>query len=494
MKLTLKLMAVIVAGIIGLTVLNAYLTVRREVRLFDSDMERDAQVLGRSMRNLIEELWQVSGEERALAIIDGVNGDGHVIKMRWVWLDAQADGKHKPAIPLADLAPVVQGKELSIKKPKAGDAGFRYTYVPVHTGSSRPGALELWESLVELSQYTGSTIRRAVVLSGGIILLGGVTALAFGLLFVGRPLRQLSEKAVRVGTGDFSGPLHLPGRDELSGLASTINTMCDQLVESHKQIISESEARIAALEQLRHADRLKTVGRLASGIAHELGTPLNVVGGRATMIAGGKLTDAEVVENARIIKSQSDRMATIIRQLLDFARARSQQRERIDLRTIASQTVDLLTSLARKRNVNLVNDPAADPIWATIDSGQILQVLTNLVMNATQAMHHAGNVTVSTAYATATPPDQQEPAESEYVCLRVTDEGEGIAPDSIRQVFEPFFTTKDVGEGTGLGLSIAYGIIREHGGWIDVQSEVGKGSCFSVYLPREANACDRESS
>jgi two-component system NtrC family sensor kinase len=457
-------------------------------------MKRDALVLGRSMRNLLEDVWRESGEKRALGFIDRVNAERHVTQMRWVWLDSQAADPYRPSVPLDLLSPVVQGKELSIKRAGSDDAGRLYSYVPVATDKERVGAIELSESLRELSQYTGSTIKRAVVLAGGIVLLGGLTAVGFGILFVGRPLRLLSEKAGRVGLGDFTGPLHIPGHDELSGLAATINTMCDQLVESRKRIGAETEARIMALEQLRHADRLKTVGRLASGIAHELGTPLNVVGGRASMIVAGKLSPDEIVENASIIKAQSDKMATIIRQLLDFARSRPPHRERTDIRSIATQTLSLLNSLARKRNVNLTMTPADASVWATVDAGQIQQVLTNLVMNALQAMTRKGNVTVSLQCERACPSEEHGGAAADYVCVRVEDEGEGISKESVQHIFEPFFTTKDVGEGTGLGLSIAYGIIREHGGWIDVKSNPGEGSAFSVFLPREVGECDGESS
>jgi signal transduction histidine kinase len=333
-----------------------------------------------------------------------------------------------------------------------------------------------------------------VVLAGGIVLLGAVSAVGFGVFFVGRPLRLLSEKASRVGQGDFTGPLHISGRDELSELAATINRMCDQLVESQRRISAETEARIAALEQLRHADRLKTVGRLASGVAHELGTPLNVVGGRASMIAAGQLSSDDVAENARIIKAQSERMATIIRQLLDFARSRPAHRERADVQSIVTQTLGLLATLARKRNVSLNMAPSDEAVWATVDTGQIQQVLTNLVMNALQAMPKGGKVTVSIGHEQAKPPDGHDRADGDYVCVRVEDEGEGIPEESMQHIFEPFFTTKEVGEGTGLGLSIAYGMIREHGGWIDVKSEPGEGSAFSVFLPREVSECDGESS
>jgi two-component system, NtrC family, sensor kinase len=121
----------------------------------------------------------------------------------------------------------------------------------------------------------------------------------------------------------------------LSQLATALNQMCRQLDDQQQRIRSETAERLAAMEQLRHADRLKTVGRLAAGIAHEMGTPLNVVSGRAGLIASGKLSDEEIQQSALTIKAEADRITGIIRQLLDFARRRSPQRNQIDLRDVA---------------------------------------------------------------------------------------------------------------------------------------------------------------
>jgi signal transduction histidine kinase len=125
---------------------------------------------------------------------------------------------------------------------------------------------------------------------------------------------------------------------------------------------------------------------------------------------------------------------------------------------------------------------------AQVDAGQIEQVITNLVMNAVQAMPGGGQVVTAVGPCHAKPPAGHAGGAGEYLCLSVTDEGTGIVEEHRQHVFEPFFTTKDVGEGTGLGLAIVYGIIAEHGGWIDVTSELGKGSCFSVYLPKVPDA------
>jgi two-component system, NtrC family, sensor kinase len=178
-------------------------------------------------------------------------------------------------------------------------------------------------------------------------------------------------------------------------------------------------------------------------------------------------------------------MAQIIRQLLDFARKRTPERAHTDLRVSAGKVVELLTQLAEKRGVKLacVDGPAC---VVMADDAQIQQVLINVVSNAIQACQSGGLVTIDVAERRKQPPrDVGGPVQS-YACIEVRDNGIGMEPTTMARVFEPFFTTKDVGEGTGLGLSVAYGIVREHGGFISVDSRLGAGSTFGIYLPNAA--------
>jgi signal transduction histidine kinase len=309
-----------------------------------------------------------------------------------------------------------------------------------------------------------------------------------GVRMVGRPVQELVEKTRRIAAGDLSGPVHVKSRDEFRELADSINDMCAQLGASQERLRRETAARIQAIEQLRHADRLRTVGRLAAGIAHELGTPLNVVAGRAGLIASGKLSAEDVNKSAGTIKTEADRMTGIIRQLLDFARRSTPRRTVVDLRQVVSGTADLLAGIARKRNVQIVLAAADAPLTANVDVGQLQQVLTNLIMNAVQAMPQGGTVELALDGTRAISPYRPDDGEADFVCISVKDSGAGIASEHLEQIFEPFFTTKDVGEGTGLGLSISYGIVQEHGGWIDVASETDQGTCFFVYVPQEPPA------
>jgi signal transduction histidine kinase len=306
--------------------------------------------------------------------------------------------------------------------------------------------------------------------------------------WIGTPLDLLIEKVRRVGVGDRSGPLDLRGRSELSELARAVNVMCEDLAAAEENMRAETEARIEAVNQLRHADRLRTVGGLASGMAHELGTPLNVISARAGMIASGQVEGEDAKQSAGIVRTQAERMTTLIRQLLDFARPSTPHRVRTDIRTLLKDTVEFVAPLKYSGVVRMDAGEGGDAVRARIDPSQMQQVLANLVVNALQAMPDGGEVRLGAVNVVAAPPTDPEAPKRACVKITVKDEGLGMAEGDLPHVFEPFFTTKGVGEGTGLGLSIAHGIVREHGGWIEVRSTKGEGSEFSVYLPSGGEA------
>jgi len=486
MRLATKIVSTVVFGIIILLIVDAYLSLQREREFLEMDMRLDTDLLGLAMKSMVESICRTDGQEQAFRAIEQMNKDENRVAIHWVWLDAPLGDSDNPRVSMEKLNPVIHGQTVSFKEKDKDGKRYFYSYVPVTVNEQRPGAIELSESLAQLNERTRLALIRVFVLTGGLVLLSASAVAFLGVKMVGRPLNHIVEKMRRMGTGDFSGPLLLSSHDELGEVAICLNELCVQLEEAKEKIRIETQSRITALEQLRHEDRLRTVGRLASGIAHELGTPLSVISGRAGMITRGNMSPTEMMENAVTIKGQSDRITTIIRQLLDFARRRSTQKSSVNLRQIVRRTVDLIAPLGRKQKVGFSFAGDDDTlIGAEVDAEQIQQVLLNILTNSLQAMPQGGRVEVEISCEHTCPPEGHEDAEGDYLCIRIQDEGQGISEEDICHIFEPFFTTKDTGEGTGLGLSIAYGIIREHGGWIDVKSEVGKGSCFRIYLPQE---------
>lgn len=485
MKLAAKLVSIVVLGLIAILVADGYLSVGKDIEILEADMKSDAHLFGGAMAGLLS-LARQSGDASLVGrLISEANREQQQLHIRLVRLNAPPGDPDEPGINGDDLARLLKGQELSLKKRDREGVRRLYTYVPVTGDGTEKTALEISESLSGLEKQTRNAWIRILVLTAVLVAVSGLAAVFLGFTMVGRPLHRLIEKVRRVGKGDLTGPLDIGGGDEFSELAEALNIMCAYLDEARNAVRAEAAARIEAMEQLRHADRLRTVGGLAAGIAHELGTPLNVVSGRAGLIASGKLQEEEVAKSATIIKAQSDRITTIIRQLLDFARRSIPRKASVDLGHIMGRTLELMAPLARERGIEIRRTGGEMPAPAMVDEGQIEQVLTNLIVNAVEAMPGGGRIEVGIRHEHVRPPAGQGSGMGRYACIDVVDEGEGISDRDMEHLFEPFFTTKDVGKGTGLGLSIAYGIVEEHGGWIGVSSEQGKGSHFTIYLPEE---------
>ena len=485
MRLVRKLTIAIVIAMSAVLAVNAYLRVLREYSLMESDMKRDHHKIGRALGAAVADIWRGGDEARALELIEEANLAEKHVMIRWVWLDASASGPHRARLTPAEIELVLSGQRVERVEEDSSGEEHLYTYIPVLVSGKTVGALEVSESFAPASEYIRSTIIRTVATTGLLVVLCALIAMVLGVWFVGRPMRALVVQARRIGAGDFSSRLDLRQHDEIGKLAREMNGMSEKLREASERLTAETAARISALEQVRHADRLATVGELAAGIAHELGTPLNVVSGRAGMIVSGDVSGDEAIKGARVVVEQAQRMTKIIRQLLDFARQGTPKKSSQDLWAVARETVALLTPLAARRDVVVTLDGDQAPAVVEVDRGHFQQALANLIVNGIQAMPRGGTVTVGIEQKQARPPTANH-GSHDIKCVRlfVRDEGEGIAPWAVEHVFEPFFTTKDIGEGTGLGLSVSYGIVHEHGGWIDIQTEPGHGSCFSIYLPR----------
>jgi len=223
-------------------------------------------------------------------------------------------------------------------------------------------------------------------------------------------------------------------------------------------------------EQLRKTEQIAELGTLASGMAHEIGTPMNVILGRAEYLLH-RTTDEGMKKGLATIVTQVERITKVMNQLLAFARRKSPERRAVDLGEIFDVSLEMFQErIARSRvTVDKRIESPLPPICA--DRDQLIQVLINLVMNSLHAMPEGGRLGLSLA------------RENSQVCLGLSDTGHGM-PEEIRsRIFEPFFTTKDFGKGTGLGLTVVKGIIEEHGGTIAVESVVGKGTTFWIRLP-----------
>ncbi len=484
MKLTLKFILALFLVLAGIRTVEGVLTVQRETARLDEAIDRDARLFGRILRTSVRSAWTTNGREQAIAMIDAMNVGRHPMEISWVPL-VSADGLTR-RLDNASLAKLIRGETVSLRQQRGDQGQVQYFFVPINLPEAT-GAIQMAEPLAERSRYVQHALIRELA-AGGIVVLGSGTAvMLLGTFVIGRPLSRLRERVNQIGEGRLADRLDLGGHDELSALADGLNDMCSKLATARQREQAETRKRIAAMEQMRHMDRLTTIGRLASGIAHELGTPLNVISGRAGMISDGTIPPGspEIRTNAATIESQAERMTRIIRHLLDFARQRPPERVETDGEQVVRQAVELVDCLGYRGQVRVEIPDGGGPLTASMDPVQMQQVMTNLIENALQAMPAGGETLVSVASVHAEPPAGIAAPGERFLRITVEDQGEGIAEADLPSIFDPFFTTKDVSEGTGLGLSITYGIVREHGGWIDVVSRPGEGSRFSVYLPQE---------
>jgi len=226
---------------------------------------------------------------------------------------------------------------------------------------------------------------------------------------------------------------------------------------------------------LRRSETLAVAGKLASGIAHEVGTPLNIISGRAEMVLASLPSDHPGREDLERIIQQIDRVSNIVRSLLDAVWLGKLEIQRVHVGLLIGRLLALLEHVVRKRGITMTTSiPESVPDVAG-DPSRLQQVFINLLMNAVEATPDDGQITIRAWSGSDEGRDG--------VLVEVTDTGAGISPDALGQVFEPFYTTKPVGQGTGLGLAISRDIVRDHGGTIVAQSRPGQGAAFMVWLP-----------
>lgn len=454
----------------------------REAAMFRADVVRDHNLVGNGIALATAEVWEDQGETAALELVRDVNLRKDGLEIRAVRLDPDAAAEFRPAAPPATPHPPAS---TSFVVDDGEGPAVLVTWVPLEVPDPGAWAVELREPLAREERYRRTSI---LIIAATTLLTAGLAAgatILLGRWFVGVPVARLIDQVRRIAAGDLSGRLGVASGDELGSLAREVNRMADHLEETRQRLAEEARERRAAVDQLRHANRLINVGRLASGVAHDAGTPLNVIAARAHLVATEALTPEETRENARIVEEQAGRITGMLRRMLDFARPGALARETLDLATLARQTAEMLAPLARRHQARLELD-VAEGLRVLGDPRQLQQVLTNLVMNALQAMPRGGRVLLITREEIV--PDLRGGTPRPVATLAVADEGTGIAEAHLSRLFEPFFTTKQEGQGTGLGLSVARGIVEEHGGWITVGNRSEGGACFRVHLPREGSS------
>jgi two-component system NtrC family sensor kinase len=312
--------------------------------------------------------------------------------------------------------------------------------------------------------------RRTVVVFLITTLVGALVALALAYFIskkISVSIKKLAEASEQVAHGNLDTSVEIYSHDELQELGETFNFMAAALKKRDEQLREFTTRRIMESERLAH------IGQLAAGVAHEINNPLQGIVTYSHLLLERATIGNGTRESLEKIVQQAERCRGIIRGLLDFSRQRKPDKRLSSVNRVLEECVSLVDQQSLFLNIRMVKQLSPDLPPVLMDPSQIQQIFMNMLINAAEAMNGTGQLTLTTRFVAA----------DSAVEVRFTDTGHGISDVDRDRIFDPFFTTKEVGHGTGLGLAISYGIIKEHKGTIAVESQVGKGTTFTIRLP-----------
>jgi signal transduction histidine kinase len=353
-----------------------------------------------------------------------------------------------------------------------------------NTQGKRLGILVFVRTLYEMRRDLDVTRRNLAISTIAFILIAAPLCTVICMIYIGWPLQRLADGMKQIRDGNFSPLPLIKHQDEIGVLLKTFNTMAAELANARQKLKEESQSRRHVQAALQEADKLITIGQLSAGLAHEIGSPLQILKGRVDHLLLCAGQPEEVIRHAGILASQTERLTRIVQQLLEFTRRRPPHFTPIDLREPVNAVLNLLEHEAYKKQVELSFEAAKDLPLILADSDGIQQIVLNLITNALSATGAGGRIVVAVEPCqTGTDPVYSEAVEA--VQLTVRDNGCGMSPEILEHLFEPFFTTRHEHGGVGLGLAVARSIVMAHYGSIKAESSPGLGSTITIILPVE---------
>jgi two-component system NtrC family sensor kinase len=495
-KLALSLLIIIIFVLSG----HGYFHILSRRDILVRMMKVEVESIGKTLRVSLEELAHLKEKEYVKDIIDAID---EYEKTLGVIVYLQKENLLFRSRSLDDgIEPYVELIKRSIHEDRSQEGFGVYKKDPVFSYTlpfkNSTGQIMGGISILQHTSFVEDDIRKAewdIFLT--IFILTGATVGM--ILFVTRrwitlPIAQLMDGIKNLSKGNLDTQIDLKRGDEFSALARTFNRLAINLKTAQEKIIQEAENRLQLERELRQSEKLAIVGQLASGLAHDIGTPLNIISGRAELIKRRLEEKEEAQKDLNIIVQQTERIAKIIQQLLGFVRKKRPEQKALNVGLLLETTLEFFDYLIQKQGIRVVKE-VETPLPPVIgDLDQLNQVFSNLFLNAIQAMSQGGRLRLSVSPKWISKEGLNE-RERLYIEVGIEDTGVGMAKDVLEKIFNPFFTTKEEDKGTGLGLTVSQGIVEDHEGWIDVESEVGTGSVFKVYLPslQEAKGEDERS-
>lgn len=411
----------------------------------------------------------------------------------WKKLPVRAPRRRPPpGVPREEIASVLESGRNLVRYLDSPARPVVYVILPLRGRRGEAvGVLEVVQAASrvrrEISEAIRENILRISLLSLTIVLVIWMAA----RVSIRRPLDRLVQATLAFGRGELSQRISHRRRDEIGQLATAFNQMAEELQRTRRELIEQGQTRLELERQLQQGQKLAAVGRLASEVAHEVGTPLNIISGRAESIRKGLPADHPAERHVATILRQTERITGSLRELLDYTRPRRPAVRPHPVCPLLNRLVELLEPLAQRRGVELKMRVAADLLPIRADADLFQQALMNLVTNALDATSPGGRVQLVAAVdsepgpgaAEARPSVRRGVSPDPSVTILVEDAGGGIPAQRLERIFEPFFSTKAPGRGTGLGLSIVEDIVRAHGGAIEIASAEGRGTTVRLHWP-----------
>jgi two-component system NtrC family sensor kinase len=324
---------------------------------------------------------------------------------------------------------------------------------------------------VGLLEEKYSDIKRQTIFTFlGITVLGVIASLTISYFLsrnMSHSIGKLASASREMAGGKLGVHVDIKSRDELGELALAFNSMASALRDRDERL------KEFATKKIMESERLAVIGQLAAGVAHEVNNPLQGVLSYSNLLIENISPKDPNREFAEKIAKQATRCKTIIRGLLDFSRQTAPEMKYYQTNSLVRESLALVEKQSIFHNIEIIKNIDASLPSIILDPSQIQQVFLNIIINAAEAMNGKGKLTVAT----------RADSTKKFIEVEISDTGIGISKENLEKIFDPFFTTKDVGHGTGLGLAISYGIVKKHGGTIQVDSEVGKGTTFIIRLP-----------
>ena len=488
MKLSVRVAATIAIPLLGLTAAFGYVEQERSRDMLRAGLIAQGRAIAMTTRHALESALRDSQPGDVRGLVDSVSGYEQVLGLRVfdaagaTTYESESLRQHPFSRPDV-LADVLRDGEMRETQREIGGQPVLTFITPLLDGEGRiVGAFQI----LQLESFIDAGARQsrnaiAALAASLIVAMLAVVALVIHHA-VSRPVESLIGGFQRVGGGDFTPRIEGRMADEFSALATEFNAACARLDEARASLADEMARRHRAETRLAAAERLASLGRLAAGLAHEIATPLTVVGGHAeALLARPELDEADVAR-LRAIGAEARRIARIMRGMLDFSGQRKPHLVPVRVGAVVAVALGAVESRCATLGVAVELALGDDDDLVLADPDQLEMVFRNLADNALDAMPHGGRLRVEVLGSESFNPDATGPSRPSRAVV-FTDTGQGVPNENIPRLFEPFFTTKPIGRGTGLGLAICDGIVREHGGWIQVGSALGQGSTFTVRLP-----------